>query len=128
MLPRISRLLSTLRHCRSTSSITPHVGPLSEIKVLELASVLAGPSVSQFLAELGANVVKVENSRTNGDVTRGWKLPTESREGDLSAYFSSCNWGKRSLAVDLSQTDGREVVQDLAAECDVVVVRPPHNP
>jgi len=97
---------------------------LSGIKVLELASVLAGPSVAQFLAELGANVVKVENSRTSGDVTRGWKLPSESRKGDLSAYFSSCNWGKRSLAVDLSQAGGREVVQELAAECDVVVVSP----
>ena len=88
-------------------------GPLHGVKVLELASVLAGPSVGQFMAELGATIIKVENMKTCGDVTRGWKLPSERKE-ELSAYFSSCNWGKRSVAVDLGTEDGRKIIQDLA--------------
>ena len=66
---------------------------LEGFRVLELASVLAGPSVGQFLAELGADVIKVENKRTQGDVTRGWRLAGESKEG-ASAYFSTCNMGE----------------------------------
>ncbi|MEJ0032998.1 MAG: CoA transferase [Bacteroidota bacterium] len=66
------------------------------LRVLELASVLAGPSVGQFFAELGADVIKVENIKAGGDVTRTWKSATEKTD-DRSAYFSSVNWGKRSL-------------------------------
>ena len=58
--------------------------PLQGIRVLELASVFAGPSIGMFLAELGANVIKVENLITDGDVTRKWKLPTESQIGRAS--------------------------------------------
>ena len=91
-----------------------------DLKVLELASVLAGPSVGQFFAELGAEVIKVENLKTQGDVTRTWKISGE-KEGDLSAYFCSVNWGKKSLAIDLSQAEGRRIVQSLSAQTDVII-------
>ncbi len=90
------------------------------LKVLELASVLAGPSVGQFFAELGAEVIKIENLKTGGDVTRSWKISGEA-EGDLSAYFCSCNWGKKSVALDLGSPQGREIVIKLAAHTDIVI-------
>mmetsp|Transcript_7376 Transcript_7376/g.26964 ORF Transcript_7376/g.26964 Transcript_7376/m.26964 type:complete len:274 (+) Transcript_7376:464-1285(+) len=90
------------------------------MRVLELASVLAGPSTGQFLAELGADVIKVENRKTRGDVTRGWRLPGEPSEGP-SAYFKSCNLGKRSLALDAAGQSGRDLCRKLALASDVVL-------
>lgn len=90
------------------------------IRVLELASVLAGPGVGQFFAELGAEVVKVENLKTSGDVTRTWKGSGELTD-DRSAYFCSVNWGKKSMAVDLTSSEGRSIVQKLAAKSDIVI-------
>jgi crotonobetainyl-CoA:carnitine CoA-transferase CaiB-like acyl-CoA transferase len=92
-----------------------------DLVVLELASVLAGPSVGQFFAELGATVLKVENPATEGDVTRRWKLPSEDPDTDRSAYFAAANWGKQSLAIDLTTDDGQRVLHDLARHADVVV-------
>lgn len=91
------------------------------LRVLELASVLAGPATGVFFAELGATVIKVENPRTAGDVTRSWKLTSEAPDHDVSAYFSSVNWGKQSLAIDLQQPQGGELVRRLADQCDVVI-------
>ncbi len=96
--------------------------PLHGLKVLELASVLAGPSVGMFFAELGASVFKVENVTTQGDVTRKWKLPSESADTDISGYFSCVNWGKESLAVDLCAENGLQLIYELAASCDIVLV------
>ncbi|MEM1057462.1 MAG: CoA transferase [Bacteroidota bacterium] len=93
---------------------------LAGIRVLELAGVLAGPTAGQFLAELGATVVKVENARTHGDVTRTWRLPTEP-ETDRPAYFCAANWGKRSVALDLSRDTGREALATLVDASDVVL-------
>lgn len=90
------------------------------LKVLELASVLAGPCVGQFFAELGAEVIKIENTRTHGDVTRSWKGHDEGTD-DRSAYFCSVNWGKKSVALDLSSPSGREAVHKLAIQSDVVI-------
>ncbi|HZY79962.1 MAG TPA: CaiB/BaiF CoA-transferase family protein [Cyclobacteriaceae bacterium] len=90
------------------------------LKVLELASVLAGPSVGQFFAELGADVIKVENIKGGGDVTRTWKAADEKTD-DRSAYFSSVNWGKRSLAIDLTIKEGHAIIQKLAATTDIVI-------
>ncbi len=90
------------------------------LKVLELASVLAGPSVGQFFAELGAEVVKVENLKAGGDVTRTWKISGE-KEGDLSAYFCCCNWGKKSVALDLASEEGRNHVLALARQSQVII-------
>ncbi len=90
------------------------------MRVLELASVLAGPSVGQFFAELGAEVIKVENIHGGGDVTRSWKSAGEESD-DRSAYFCSVNWGKRSIAIDLAAAKGREIVHALAQKSDIVV-------
>lgn len=90
------------------------------LKILELASVLAGPGVGQFFAELGATVIKVENVKTGGDVTRSWKSAGEDTD-DRSSYFCSVNWGKKSIAVNLDTVQGREIVHRLAAESDIVI-------
>ncbi len=88
--------------------------------VIELASVLAGPSVGMFLAELGATVIKVENLIQKGDVTRTWKLKSET-PGAVSSYFSSVNWGKKSIAIDLKQKEGQEIVYRLLPKADFVI-------
>lgn len=90
------------------------------LKVLELASVLAGPSVGQFFAELGAEVIKVENIHTSGDVTRTWRVKGEQTD-DRSSYFCSVNWGKKSIAIDLNTKDGRAIVYELSQKSDVVI-------
>jgi crotonobetainyl-CoA:carnitine CoA-transferase CaiB-like acyl-CoA transferase len=90
------------------------------LKVLELASVLAGPSVGQFFAELGAEVIKVENQKTGGDVTRSWRGVGEQTD-DRSAYFCSCNWGKKSVAIDLTTEDGKQIVKELAKRSDLII-------
>lgn len=92
----------------------------SGLLVVELASVLAGPSVGQFFAELGAKVIKIENLKTKGDVTRTWKLSDEEG-GDISAYFSSVNWGKKSIGVDIGKEEGRDIVYSLVEQADVVI-------
>src|SRR5918993_5257895 len=91
-----------------------------ELKVLELASVLAGPTVGQFFAELGAEVIKVENIHTGGDVTRTWKVDGEETD-DRSSYFCSVNWGKKSIAVDLNRKEGKEIIYRLIRNVDVVI-------
>lgn len=93
---------------------------LHDLKVLELASVLAGPSVGQFFAELGAEVIKIENPKIGGDVTRGWKTPGEPTD-DRSAYFCSCNWGKKSVALDLTIKKDLDIVKKLAAKSDIII-------
>ncbi len=97
---------------------------LENIRVVELASVLAGPSAGQFLAEQGASVIKVENAKTGGDVTRTWTMAGErdaDQTGGRTAYFSCCNWGKRSIAADLRHPDGRAIVHALIQKSDVVI-------
>ncbi len=93
----------------------------ARVRVLELASVLAGPSVGQFFAELGAEVIKVENPNTGGDVTRSWKGAGEETD-DRSAYFCSCNWGKKSVTLDLGLKNDFEAVRKLAKRSDIVIV------
>ena len=90
------------------------------LKVLELASVLAGPSVGQFFAELGAEVIKIENLNTGGDVTRTWRGSSEQTD-DRSAYFCSVNWGKKSVALDLNSPEGKLQVQKLASQSDLII-------
>jgi crotonobetainyl-CoA:carnitine CoA-transferase CaiB-like acyl-CoA transferase len=97
--------------------------PLEGLKVLELARILAGPWVGQLLADLGADVVKVERPGA-GDDTRGWGPPfIEGAEGDdlSAAYFHSCNRGKRSIAVDFETPEGQDLVRKLASHADVVI-------
>lgn len=99
-------------------------GPLSHVRVLDLSRVMAGPWATQILADLGADVIKVERPGA-GDDTRGWGPPflkdkygAETRE---SGYFLSVNRGKRSITLDLDSPSGRTTVRALAARSDIVV-------
>ncbi|CAM3437726.1 CaiB/BaiF CoA-transferase family protein [Pontibacter korlensis] len=89
--------------------------------VLELASVLAGPSVGQFFAELGAKVLKIENAATKGDVTRSWKLNSEPADADTPAYFCAANWGKESLALNLTDAGQLQQLYTLVKQADVII-------
>ena len=97
--------------------------PLRSVRVLDLTRVLAGPWATQLLADLGAEVIKVERPGS-GDDTRGWGPPFvdgDGKPGGVSAYFLCTNRGKRSITVDMETAEGRALVADLAAECDVMV-------
>ncbi|WP_299345420.1 CaiB/BaiF CoA-transferase family protein [uncultured Maritalea sp.] len=94
--------------------------PLEGLKVLELARVLAGPWVGQTLADLGADVIKVESPQ--GDDTRTWGPPFVERKDDKSAaYFHACNRGKRSIALNFKEAADREIVIELVKQSDVLV-------
>jgi len=96
--------------------------PLEGIKVLELARILAGPWVGQTLADLGADVIKVESP--GGDDTRTWGppfVPSDRGEDGDSAYFHCCNRGKRSVVLDFRTEHGREAVRRLARQSDVLI-------
>jgi crotonobetainyl-CoA:carnitine CoA-transferase CaiB-like acyl-CoA transferase len=98
-------------------------GPLAGLRVLELARILAGPWAGQILADLGADVVKVERAKT-GDDTRGWGPPfVEAIDGGHlgAAYFHATNRGKRSIEVDFESEDGRRIVTKLAARSEVLI-------
>jgi crotonobetainyl-CoA:carnitine CoA-transferase CaiB-like acyl-CoA transferase len=91
------------------------------VRIIELASVLAGPAVGMFFAELGAEVIKIENAITGGDVTRSWKLPSEDPNAGGSAYFSSVNYDKTHLFLDLEKAEDQQKTLDLLRGCDVVI-------
>lgn len=93
----------------------------SGLKVVEFASVLAGPAVGMFFAELGAEVIKIENKTTGGDVTRGWKLPSEDPDLPVSAYWSSVNWGKTHFFLDLKDPRDLQIALDHTRQADVVI-------
>lgn len=88
---------------------------------MEFASVLAGPAVGMFFAELGAEVIKIENKTTGGDVTRGWKQPSEDPASPVSAYWSSVNWGKKHHFLDLNSPEDRATAIEFALAADVVI-------
>ena len=95
--------------------------PLAGIRVLDLSRVLAGPWCTQLLADLGAEVIKVERPGA-GDDTRHWGPPWHGEgEERVAAYFLSCNRGKRSAAIDFGQAQGAALVRKLAGTADVVV-------
>jgi crotonobetainyl-CoA:carnitine CoA-transferase CaiB-like acyl-CoA transferase len=97
---------------------------LSHIRVLDLSRVLAGPWATQNLADMGAEVIKVERPRI-GDDTRAWGPPflrgADGRETFDSSYFLSVNRGKKSITLDLSTPEGQSIVRELAVHCDVLV-------
>ena len=94
--------------------------PLSGLKVVELARILAGPWAGQTLADLGAEVIKVESPA--GDDTRQWGPPFIERDGDRSAaYFHSCNRGKSSVTVDFRTPEGQAQVRDMIRDADIVI-------
>jgi crotonobetainyl-CoA:carnitine CoA-transferase CaiB-like acyl-CoA transferase len=92
------------------------------LKILDLSTVLAGPSVATFFAELGAEVIKIENPLTHGDVTRSWKLPSEDQTANVSAYFSSINFGKKYIWKNLSDPNDQKEIRQYIQESDVVIV------
>ncbi|WP_137931967.1 CaiB/BaiF CoA transferase family protein [Mesorhizobium comanense] len=97
--------------------------PLKGVRVIELARILAGPWAGQLLADLGADVIKVE-SPDGGDDTRKWGPPfVTSHDGEnlSAAYYHSCNRGKRSIAIDFSTQEGAETVRRLVATADVLI-------
>ncbi len=91
------------------------------LKIVELASVLAGPLTGSFFAELGAKVIKIENKLTNGDVTRTWKLPTESKERAISAYYSAANFLKESLLLNVTDILDYEILIGHIKDADIVI-------
>ena len=99
-------------------------GALSHIRVLDLSRILAGPWAGQILADLGADVIKVERPGA-GDDTRHWGPPflkdTHGNDTDVAAYFLCANRNKRSITVDMTKPDGRQLLRDLAGKCDVVL-------
>ena len=93
---------------------------LTGVRVVELARILAGPWIGQTLADLGADVVKIESPE--GDDTRRWGPPFIDTEGErAAAYFHGCNRGKRSIVADFASERGREIVRRLAARSDVLI-------
>lgn len=99
-------------------------GPLTGIRVLDLSRVMAGPWCTQILADLGAEVIKVERPIT-GDDTRHWGPPwltdSKGKQTTESAYYLSANRGKHSITVDLSAPEGQTLIKELAVECDILV-------
>jgi len=91
-----------------------------DLRVVEFATVLAGPSVGMFFAELGAEVVKIE-PKNGGDVTRNWKLSKEDTNHPFSAYYASVNYGKESIFVDLHQEEDRIKCQQIIRDSDVMI-------
>jgi len=119
-LARHAHADSRLRtHGRRGFCIVSNAGALSHIRVLDLTRVLAGPWATQILGDLGAEVIKVERPGC-GDETREWGPPYLSGT-NLSAYYLCANRNKKSIAVDLSQPEGADIVRALASQCDVLV-------
>lgn len=88
--------------------------------VVDLSTVLAGPSVGMFFAELGARVIKIEHPK-NPDVTRSWKLPSEDASSPVSAYFSSINYKKEYQKLNLTDENDRKILNDLLQEADILL-------
>jgi len=99
--------------------MNPPSGPLRDVKVFDLTRVLAGPTCVQMLADLGADVIKIEKPG-NGDDTRSYAPPTMPGTGE-SAYFIGINRNKRSIALDIATKEGQALARRLIAECDILV-------
>jgi len=94
---------------------------LKDLVVIELASVLAGPLAGSFLAEHGARVIKVENAKTDGDVTRQWKLQREKRDNRVSAYYASANYGKEVVTLNLGSEEDYAIFLEMVSKADVII-------
>ena len=100
-------------------------GALDGLVVLDLSRILAGPTCTQLLGDLGATIWKIENPATGGDDTRSWGPPfamgADETPTDLSTYFMSANRNKQSVAVDISTAEGQAIIRKMAARADVVI-------
>lgn len=114
-------------HALQNPTATAHpaaAGALSHLRVLDLSRVLAGPWCTQILADLGADVIKVEMPGV-GDDTRHWGPPflpdAEGKPTDQASYFTACNRNKRSVTIDIASTEGQALIRELALRSDVLV-------
>ena len=96
------------------------LGPLGDIVVLDLSRALAGPHATQMLGDLGARVIKVEHP-DGGDESRGWGPPFVGPDQEISTYFLAANRNKQSIAVDLKSTEGKQLIERLVRQSDVLV-------
>ena len=99
-------------------------GALDGLLVLDLSRILAGPTCTQLLGDLGATIIKIENPKTGGDDTRQWGPPyaeTHDGKSDLSAYFMAANRNKLSLAVDIATDEGQALIREFAEVADIVL-------
>lgn len=107
-----------------SETATKQSGPLAGLKVLDLSRILAGPTCTQLFGDLGAEIIKIERPG-KGDDTRFWGPPfvkdDEGNDTTESAYYLSANRNKNSVAVDLTQPGGQEIIRKLAIECDVLI-------
>lgn len=99
-------------------------GPLSGIRVLDLSRVLAGPSCTQMLGDMGADIIKIERPG-EGDDTRKWGPPymkdADGHDTVESAYYLSCNRNKRSVAIDIAKPEGQALIHQLIEQCDILI-------
>ena len=107
----------------SNTHAAPPRGPLSHVRVLDLSRILAAPWAGQILADLGAEVIKVERPGA-GDDTRAWGPPflqdAQGKPTREAGYYLAVNRGKRSITVSLEKPEGQEIVKRLAARADIV--------
>ena len=103
---------------------TQNTGPLKGLRILDMSRILAGPTCTQILGDLGADVIKIERPKS-GDDTRKWGPPyvkdTEGNDTSESAYYLCANRNKRSLTVDITKPEGQEIIRKLAGNCDVLL-------
>ena len=104
--------------------MTENTGPLRNIRVLDLTRILAGPSGTQTLGDLGAEIIKIEHPK-GGDDTRQWGPPfmkdQDGNDTTQSAYFLAANRNKQSVAIDISKPEGQALIKELAATCDILI-------
>src|SRR5215510_5908602 len=104
--------------------MTQRSGPLGGIRVLDMSRILAGPWVGQLLADLGAEVIKIERPG-KGDDTRAWGPPfvkdREGRNTSDAAYFMCANRGKQSLTLDIAKPEGQQIIRELAQVSDILL-------
>ena len=116
--------IATASSTPSSPSQPAQEGALSHLRVLDLSRVLAGPWCTQNLADMGADVIKIEKPG-EGDDTRRWGPPFFTDEHgnltDQACYFASCNRNKRSVTVDMATEEGQKIIRELAAQSDIVV-------
>ncbi|MBQ0132915.1 MAG: CoA transferase, partial [Comamonas sp.] len=116
--------VATASSTPSSPSQPAQEGALSHLRVLDLSRVLAGPWCTQNLADMGADVIKIEKPG-EGDDTRRWGPPFFTDEHgnltDQACYFASCNRNKRSVTVDMATEEGQKIIRELAAQSDIVV-------
>jgi len=108
----------------NTNSMTTNPGPLKGLRILDMSRILAGPTCTQMLGDLGADIIKIERPGA-GDDTRKWGPPyvkdSDGNDTSESAYYLCANRNKRSLTVDITKGEGQELIWKLAGKCDVMI-------